>query len=151
MYSEYHCVRCYDNLLGIETIMAILADLVVALHIAYVAFVVLGLAAILIGAAAGWRWVRNLWFRAAHLAAIALVLFESLAGVACPLTTIENSLRIRAGQSAYAANFLGYWLDRLIFYHAPEWVFIALYAIFTLAVALTFWLVPPRTKSDSSP
>ncbi len=126
--------------------MAILANLVVALHVAYVAFVVLGLAAIFIGAAAGWRWVRNIWFRAAHLAAIALVLFESLAGVACPLTTIENSLRIRAGESPYAADFLGYWLDHLIFYHAPAWVFIGLYAIFMLVVALTFWLVPPHTK-----
>lgn len=126
--------------------MAILANLVVAIHVAYIGFVVLGLAAILIGAAAGWRWVRNLWFRAAHLAAIALVLFESLAGVACPLTTIENSLRIRAAESGYAGSFIGHWLDRLIFYHASAWVFIALYAAFTLVVALTFWLVPPRTK-----
>lgn len=124
--------------------MAILADLVVAVHVAYVAFVVLGLAAIFIGAAAGWKWVRNFWFRAAHLAAIAIVLFESIAGFACPLTTLENSLRIRAGESGYATDFLGYWLDRLIFSRAPGWVFIALYAAFTLAVALTLWLVPPR-------
>src|SRR5487761_1469884 len=106
--------------------MALLANSVVALHVAYVAFVVLGLAAILIGGAAGWGWVRNLWFRAALLAAIALVLFESLAGIACPLTTLENSLRARAGQPRYAGAFIGYWLDRLIFFSAPGWVFIAL-------------------------
>ena len=130
--------------------MALLANSVVALHVAYVAFVVLGLAAILIGGAAGWRWVRNLWFRAAHLAAIALVLFESLAGIACPLTTLENSLRARAGQPRYAGAFIGYWLDRLIFFSAPGWVFIALYATFTLAVILTFWLVPPRRRFSNS-
>lgn len=149
MYSEYHCLWCYDNLLGSETIMAILADLVVAFHLAYVAFVVLGLAAVLIGGAAGWRWVRNIWFRAAHLTAIALVLAESISGVACPLTTLENFLRAQAGQSGYAGAFVAYWLDRLIFYRAPGWVFIALYAAFTLAVVLAFWLVPPRIDRGS--
>jgi len=130
--------------------MALLANLVIALHVAYVAFVVLGLAAILVGAAAGWRWVRNLWFRSAHLAAIALVLFESIAGIACPLTTLENSLRARAGQPGYAGAFIGCWLDRLIFFSAPGWVFIALYAAFTLAVALTLWFVPPRGRVSNS-
>jgi hypothetical protein len=130
--------------------MAILADLVVAFHLAYVGFVVLGLAAVVVGGAAGWRWVRNAWFRAAHLGAIALVLAESLAGVACPLTTLENFLRVEAGQSGYAGAFIAYWLDRVIFYRAPRWVFIALYAAFTLAVALAFWLVPARRQSDSS-
>ncbi|HUY39879.1 MAG TPA: DUF2784 domain-containing protein [Candidatus Binataceae bacterium] len=130
--------------------MTQLANLVVALHDAYVAFVVLGLAAILVGAAAGWRWVRNLWFRSAHLAAIALVLFESIAGIACPLTTLENSLRARAGQPGYAGAFIGCWLDRLIFFSAPGWVFIALYAAFMLAVALTLWFVPPRGRVSNS-
>jgi hypothetical protein len=124
--------------------MAALANLVVAIHAAYVAFVVLGLAAIIIGGALGWRWVRDFRLRIAHLAAIALVLAESLVGVACPLTTLENSLRARAGQPGYAATFIGYWLDRIIFYHAPGWVFVALYSAITAAVVLTFWLVPPR-------
>ena len=127
--------------------MATLADLVVAVHAAYVAFVVLGLVAIIAGAALGWRWVRNFWLRVAHLAAIALVLAESIAGAICPLTTLENSLRTRAGESGYATTFLAYWLDWLIFYNAPRWVFVALYAGFTAAVALTFWLVPPRRPS----
>ncbi|MHB8381698.1 MAG: DUF2784 domain-containing protein [Candidatus Binataceae bacterium] len=124
--------------------MAIAADLVVTVHVAYVAFVVLGLAAIIVGGALGWRWVRNLWFRVAHLGAIGLVLAESILGVACPLTTLENFLRAQAGQPGYAGAFVGYWLDRLIFYRAPGWVFLALYAAFTLAVIVTFWLVPPR-------
>ena len=33
------------------------------LHVVYVAFVVLGMAAILAGIALGWQWVRNFWFR----------------------------------------------------------------------------------------
>lgn len=127
--------------------MAAMADLVVAIHAAYIAFVVVGFIAIIVGGALGWRWVRNFALRVAHLIAIALVLAESIAGLACPLTTLENALRARAGQPGYATSFLGYWLDRLIFYAAPGWVFVALYAGFTIAVAATFWLVPPKRVS----
>ncbi len=55
-----------------------LADLVVTIHAAYVGFVMLGFTAIVLGGAMGWRWVRNLYFRLAHLAAILLVCLEGL-------------------------------------------------------------------------
>jgi hypothetical protein len=64
----------------------VMADIVVAVHAAYVAIVVVGFAAILIGSAAQWRWVRNFYFRAMHLAMILLVCAEALAGASCPLT-----------------------------------------------------------------
>ncbi|HUY26279.1 MAG TPA: DUF2784 domain-containing protein [Candidatus Binataceae bacterium] len=129
-----------------QAVFATLADLVAVIHAAYAAFVVLGLAAIIVGGAAGWKWVRNLWFRAAHLGAIAVVLAESIIGLACPLTRLEDALRAHAGQSGYAADFLGYWLDRLIFFDAPAWVFMIIYAAFTVAVAVALWLVPPRPR-----
>src|SRR5690348_6299968 len=120
----------------------VLADSVVAFHAAYIAFVVFGLGAILAGSARGWRWVRDPYFRAAHLAAILLVCAEAIAGVACPLTTIENSLRTRAGGSGYPGDFIGYWLDWMIFYNAPGWVFTAIYLAFGALVLATLWLVP---------
>jgi hypothetical protein len=120
----------------------ILADSVVAFHAAYVAFVVFGLIAILTGYAMSWRWVRNLYFRATHLAAILLVCIEAVVGVACPLTTLENALRLRAGGVGYPGDFLGYWLDWMIFYNAPPWVFTAIYLGFGALVLTTFWLVP---------
>jgi Protein of Unknown function (DUF2784) len=122
----------------------VLADLVVIIHTAYVAFVVLGFAAIVVGVAAGWRWVRNFYFRAAHLAAIALVLAEALTRVMCPLTTLEDALRRRAGQAGYPAGFIGYWLDRIIYYDWPLWVFTVLYAAFTAVVVAAFWFAPPE-------
>ena len=121
------------------------ADAVVLAHAAYVAFVVFGFIAILIGAAVGARWARNFWFRILHLAAIALVLAEALLGIICPLTWLENILRERAGQAGYPADFIRYWVHRLIFFAWPSWVFVALYAGFTIAVAAAFWLVPPQS------
>jgi len=120
----------------------VLADIVVAAHAAYVGFVVLGLLAILIGHACGWRWVRNPYFRIAHLASMLFVFAETVLGIDCPLTTLENALRIRAGQAAYTGKFIGYWLDRLIFYDFPIWVFSALYFGFSAAIIAMLWLVP---------
>ncbi|MGO9606020.1 MAG: DUF2784 domain-containing protein [Candidatus Binataceae bacterium] len=120
-----------------------LADAVVVFHAAYVAFVVLGFAAILAGAALGVRWARNFWFRVIHLAAITLVLVEALIGMICPLTLLEDRLRVRAGDTAYPGDFVGYWVHRLIFYDWPPWVFAVLYAGFTVAVLAAFIAVPP--------
>jgi Protein of Unknown function (DUF2784) len=67
-----------------------LADVVVGIHALYVSFVVFGLIAILIGYARGWRWVRNRYLRILHLAAMLFVFAETVFGIDCPLTTLEN-------------------------------------------------------------
>lgn len=124
------------------------ADVVVAIHCTYVAVVVLGFVAILVGAAAHWQWVRSPYFRLTHLAMILLVCVESALGVACPLTTLESRLRLEAGAPAYPRDFIGYWLDRLIFYDAPPWLFTVLYFAFGALVILTFWLIPVRFRDS---
>jgi len=73
----------------------ILADLVLVIHLAYAGFIVLGMAAILLGIVLKWQWVRNFWFRLIHLIMIAIVVEESILGVICPLTDWEDQLRER--------------------------------------------------------
>ena len=125
-----------------------LADAVVIVHAAYVAFVVGGLIAILIGGAMGWRWTRSFGFRAAHLAAIALVCIESVVGVMCPLTSLEDWMRERGGGARYTGDFIGHWAHRLIFYNFPPWMFTIVYIAFAAVVAITFILLPPRWRSS---
>ena len=91
----------------------ILADLIVVFHACYVGFVVLGLVAILAGIVFRWSWVRNISFRVIHLAMIAIVVGEAIAGIPCPLTVWEKQLRVKAGQASYTGDFLGYWAHRL--------------------------------------
>jgi hypothetical protein len=122
----------------------LLADAVAVLHFAYVAFVTIGFALIAIGIAMRWKWVRTFWFRAAHLGAIALVCAESLMGAACPLTTLEGRLRAMSGEASHSRDFVGYWVDRLIFYNFPSWVFMVAYAVFGILVTIVFILAPPR-------
>jgi len=122
----------------------LLADIVLATHVAVVMFVIGGLAAIVVGNFRHWRFVNGWWFRAVHLAAIAVVAAQAWLGVTCPLTTLESALRVKAGGAAYETSFIEYWLTRLLFYDGPAWAFTAAYTLFGLAVAAAWWRFPPR-------
>ena len=116
------------------------ADAILVLHFAFIAFVVGGLAAIWVGAALAWGWVRNFAFRIAHLAAILFVAAEALLGVMCPLTVWEDALRGRANEMGFIARLI----RGVMFYDLPPWVFTLAYVAFAAVVAVSFWLVPPR-------
>ncbi len=124
----------------------LLADVVLALHLAVVTFVVGGLILVVVGNLSGWRWVNGLWFRVAHLAAIAVVVAEAWLGVTCPLTTLEMWLREAAHATTYRANLIEHWLQRILYYDAPAWVFVLGYSLFGLLVAATWLFFPPTLK-----
>lgn len=124
------------------------ADFVVLLHAGYVAFVVVGLLAVLVGWLARWTWTRNLWFRVVHLAMIAIVVTEALLGITCPLTTWEHQLRVKAGESPQDGAFVARIVHDLIFIDAPPWAFTAVYCAFG-ALVLAAWLVAPPRWSHS--
>ena len=123
-----------------------LADLVLVTHAAYVLFVVGGQALIVIGWIRRWEWTRCRVFRLLHLVAIGLVMLEAWLGINCPLTILENFLRLRAGAVAYENSFISHWLRWVIFYAAPEWIFALIYTVFTALVILTWLAYPPRRK-----
>ncbi len=121
-----------------------LADAVLSLHALFVLFVVGGQVLVLLGGWRGWDWVRRLWFRLLHLAAIAVVVAQAWLGVLCPLTTLEMWLRRQAGEAGYEGSFIQHWLQYLLYYTAPPWVFIVAYTLFGLLVLASWFLVPPR-------
>lgn len=121
-----------------------LADLMVTLHVAYIAFVVVGQVLIVVGVLAGWAWVRNFWFRITHLVAIGFVAFEEFVGMRCPLTVWEHQFRVLAGQEFSGETFLSRLMHALIFFQAEPWVFSALHIGFAALVLGTFLFAPPR-------
>jgi hypothetical protein len=133
------------------TFYSVLADAILLVHFAFVAFVLLGFVLIWVGYFCRWPFVHNFRFRLLHLLAIGLVLAESLLGFICPLTTWEHQLRIRGGEGAgYEGSFIQHWLGRLLFHEWDERTFTFLYASFFLFVVLTFWIVRPRWPRRSS-
>ena len=79
---------------------ALLADLLVVLHFAFVVFVVAGGLLVL-------RWPRAAWL---HLPAAAWGAIIEMTGWICPLTPLENWLRHRAGLDVYTGDFVGRYL-----------------------------------------
>lgn len=120
------------------------ADGVLLTHFGFVAFVVVGLALVWLGAALGWRWVRRPLFRYAHLAAIALVAFEAILGITCPLTVLEDALRGASGTSSFVAR----WVRGILYHDLPEWVFTVAYVTFAAATAWTLHAVPPDRRGS---
>jgi hypothetical protein len=124
----------------------LLADLVLIVHVGVVVFVIGGLLVVLVGNGRGWAWVNGLWFRLAHLAAIGVVAAQAWLGQWCALTTLESWLRVQAGGEAYRQSFIEHWLQRLIYFEAPLWVFTLAYTAFGLLVLLAWWRFPPRLR-----
>ena len=83
---------------------SILADTVLVLHGAFIAWATLGALVV-------WRWPQLVWL---HLPALAWgIWIEATAGL-CPLTPLENALRQRAGQRGYDGSFIDHHLGALI-------------------------------------
>ncbi len=133
-----------------QTLYLLAADIALLLHVSFVAFVVFGLLLIFIGNALAWPWIRNPWFRWLHLAAITIVVLQSWFGIICPLTTLEMALRSRAGATTYPGAFIAHWLETILYYDAPEWVFAVCYTAFGLLVVVSWFRIPPRPSGKKS-
>lgn len=122
----------------------LLADIILIIHFIFVLFVVGSLPLIWIGTLMRWDFVRNRRFRFAHVSAILFVVVESLIGMVCPLTLLEDHLRgTKTGES-----FIQRWLHHILFYDVPEWVLAGVYVLFALVVVITFRLVPPHPRKS---
>jgi len=126
------------------------ADALLVTHVAFVLFVVLTVPVVFVGAWRGWGWVRNRWFRLAHLVAIGIVAGQAWLGVLCPLTVWETELRRRAGERAYEGSFIAHWLERVLYIDAPAWMFTAAYTLFGALVVFAWVRVPPEAGSANA-
>ena len=118
----------------------VLAETILAAHIAIILFNVFGLIAVPLGAIRGWRFVRVRWWRVLHLVLLAAVAVQAVAGRACILTFWQAALAGRAGSPP--PLIMG-WVNRVIYWPLPIWVFAALYLLVLGYALALLWLVPP--------
>jgi hypothetical protein len=133
-------------------IRLLLANLLLAIHVAWVALVVLGFVAILVGLALKAPWARSPWIRIGHLLMIATVVLETWLRLPCPLTIWERDLRVAAGQTIVnQQDCIGYWLRRAIFIPVDRAWLHAAYFLFGALVLAAFLLAPPRFRPRKPP
>ena len=130
----------------------IAADAILFTHVLFVVFVIVGLLLIVAGKVYLWSWIRNPWFRLVHLLAIGIVMLQSWVGTICPLTNWEMEFRSKSGDAVYAGSFVSHWLEKILYYRAPAWVFVFCYTVFGLVVlASWFWVRPRPFSKPKSP
>lgn len=101
----------------------LLADLVVALHFAFVLFVIGG-------GFLAWRWRRLAWV---HVPVAVWGAVIEFAGWICPLTPLENALRRQAGEAGYTGGFIEHYVIPVLY---PSGLTTHLQIVFGTAVVL---------------
>jgi hypothetical protein len=102
-----------------------MADLVVVVHFAFIAFVA-------VGGFLAWRWRRLVWL---HAAAVMWALGSVTVGYDCPLTPLEKQLRRSAGERGYAGGFVDRYIEGVIY---PE-RYTSLVRLVVAAAVLAAW------------
>ena len=121
-----------------------LAEAVLAVHLVVIAFNVFGLVAIPLGGWLGWPWVRIRWWRWLHLASMAMVAVQAVAGQACVLTIVQA--RLSGATGARPEPLIVGFVNRLIFWPLPLWAFAAFYVLLLAYVLALLKLVPPGSR-----
>jgi len=83
----------------------LLADLVLLTHLAFVAFT-------LFGGLLAWRRPSLAWI---HLPALLWGVIVQWANLVCPLTPLENRLRILGGDAGYSGGFIEHYVVGLLY------------------------------------
>ena len=97
--------RHENGLMAAGGVFRLAADVVVILHAAFACFIIAGGALV-------WRWPRAAW---AHVPAVIWGVAVELGGWVCPLTPLENALRLRGGGDAYQGAFVDHYIIPLLY------------------------------------
>lgn len=104
--------------------LSLLADIVLFIHFSFVLFTVLG----------GLLVPYRLWVVWLHIPTVLWAVMINLFGWICPLTPLENALRITAGEAGYAGGFIQHYLTPLIYHQGASPLF-----GLKLAAAVLLW------------
>ena len=119
-------------------------DALLFLHFSLAAFITLGFFIIPLGYKFGWHWIKNRNLRLVHLFLIGLITAETIVGLTCPLTILENMFL----DVEYTSSFMSYWVAEILYWDLPSEVFALLYSL-CLGWVLILWRVCPPIKKRS--
>ena len=124
--------------------MTFIADIILFFHFCIVVFITSGFVLIPIGYNFDWLWIKNKKLRLLHFGMMIFVTFETILGLSCPLTVLENNLRgINENQL-----FLSRWITKVIYWDFPSEFFLILYCLCLGWTFLIWKKYPPIEKND---
>ena len=121
-----------------------IADAFLLVHFSLAVFITLGFFIIPIGYKLGWNWIKNRNLRLLHLSLMSFITVETIVGLTCPLTVLENMFR----DVDYSSPFMSYWVTQILYWDLPSQVFVTLYWI-CLGWVLILWKVCPPIQKMS--
>lgn len=121
-----------------------LTTIVLVVHLGVVVFNIFGMVAVPLGAWRGWPFVREFWWRLVHLASLFAVALQALLGRACFLTIWQSA--IEADQPSAPPPMIATWINRVLYWPLPLWVFAVGYVVVFVYVLLLWRWVPPRRR-----
>ena len=121
-----------------------IAAALLLVHFCLAAFITLGFFIIPLGYKFGWHWIKNRNVRLFHLFLIGFITAETIVGLTCPLTVLENMFR----GVDYSRSFMSYWITQILYWDLPSEVFVLLYTL-CLGWVLILWKVCPPIKKIS--
>ena len=124
--------------------MILIADIVLFFHFFIAVFITFGFVLIPIGYNFNWIWIKNKKLRLLHFGMMIFVTFETILGLSCPLTVLENNLRgINENQL-----FLSRWITEVIYWDFPSEFFLIIYCLCLGWTFLIWKKYPPIEKND---
>lgn len=127
----------------------IFADAIIVLHFLYILFMLLGF--LLTGYALFFRekFFDRWLFRLLHLLGIFYVVSLNILGKYCPLTILENELRLRyETYSVYSGSFIVHYLEKLVYPDVNPLV-IQIPTVFLAIFTIVVFIVRPPKKIKS--
>lgn len=122
------------------------AEAILAVHLLVIGFNLFGLIAVPLGAWRGWGFVRIRWWRVLHLGSMTVVALQAVLGRACFLTDWQAALEGRDE----AEPLLVSWVNGLVYWPLPLWVFAAAYVMLFVYVLALWRFVPPTGRRRTS-
>jgi hypothetical protein len=118
-----------------------LANAIVLIHLAFIVFATLG-------GFLTWKWPRLVYV---HLPALAWATWIGVTGDLCPLTPLENHLRVLAGQEGYEGGFIEYYILPVLYpvglTRETQWILAAVLVAFNI-VAYRGYIARRRRRAN---
>ena len=111
-------------------------DAVVVIHLAFIAFVLVGGALVI-------KWRRVAWL---HVPAVIWGAYAELTSTICPLTPLENALRLRAGQAGYEGGFIDHYLLPIIYPAGLTPQVQTIIGVIAIGVNVVFYTIALKSK-----